>query len=236
MGVVSRGTAALVFALGLALAAGRGRAQEADLTSVHDLAVHAIVRIQNDSAFGSNVGAGWLLQQTPGARPVVLTVGHVVAGTRTVEIQFYQGSAASVVRGTGRVAYHSRRIDLAVVTLDADPPPSARALSLEPGDLLRGQRVVLGGHPHDLPFQTTEGVVTGVMPDETAASARCGDGRNCVIVDAASFGGSSGGPALDRAGRVVGMLWAGPGSDSGFAFLIHVRTIEAELASIAPSH
>jgi S1-C subfamily serine protease len=223
---------ALISAAALVVAAGTGRAQDADLTAVHDLAVHAIVRVENDSAFGSNVGTGWLLEQAPGVRPIVVTARHVVEGARAVEIQFYRGTATTAVIATGRVAYTSRRIDFAVVALDADPPPTSRALTLEPGDLVRGQRVVLGGHPHGLPFQTTEGVVTGVMPEETASGGRCGDGRNCVVVDASSFGGSSGGPALNRAGHVVGMLWAGPGSDSGFAFLIHVRTIQTELASI----
>ena len=46
-----------------------------------------------------------------------------------------------------------------------------------------------------LPFQTTEGVVTGHVSG--AGFKACGQGRNCVVVDAASLGG----PASHFCGR-----------------------------------
>jgi S1-C subfamily serine protease len=62
------------------------------------------------------------------------------------------------------------------------------------------------------------------------------------MIDAASMGGSSGGPALNRDGNVVGMLWGGPSllaafhisvDNPAFAFLIHARVLREELNNIA---
>ncbi len=136
----------------------------------------------------------------------------------TVAPKPYQGADTPPVQALARVLW---------VLFEADPPTTARALSIEPGDIVRGERVVLAGDPHALAFQTSEGVVTGALP-EVDLTARCGFARNCVVVDAASSG-SSGGPALNTAGRVVGMLWGGPPGVASFAYLIHARTLEQEL-------
>ncbi len=112
--------------------------------------------------------------------------------------------------------------------------------------MVRGQRIVLGGNPEALPFQTTEGVVTGEASGR--AFQPCGTGRNCIVIDASSLGGSSGGPAVNADGRIVGMLWGGPTTalhvwtlrgnvqvdraravSGSLAFLIHARTIAEEL-------
>ena len=143
-------------------------------------------------------------------------------------MSFYQGADTPPVQALARVLWVSPTVDLAIVLLEADPPTTARALSIEPGDIVRGERVVLAGDPHTLAFQTSEGVVTGALP-EVDLTARCGFARNCVVVDAASWAGSSGGPALNTAGRVVGMLWGGPPGVASFAYLIHARTLEQEL-------
>jgi S1-C subfamily serine protease len=179
---------------------------------------------------------------------MVITNGHVTRASTRVRVEYYRGASTAPSGAWAVVQWRSRTIDLAVVRLEEDPPTTARALSFETGDVVRGERIVLGGSPDDLPFQTTEGVVTGALP-ESPLAARCGDQRNCLVVDAASFAGSSGGPAINAAGHVVGMLWGGPVGEvstragalplwvqnPSFAFLIHVRTMERELRSYGES-
>lgn len=241
---VARSFACLIGALSTAaVPPSRAQVGASDLRALHQLAVHATVRLETRAAMGT----GWLLQQNV-PRPIVVTNAHVVGRVGTpIRVTHYLGSDGSTVDTDATVQWVSRDIDLALVRLDADTPPSARALTLEPGDVVRGQRVVLAGQPNDLPFQTSEGVVTGHVPD-ARFTGPCGRGRNCVVADAAAFAGSSGGPALNEDGRVVGMLWATDGGIGGvaavgragipiwvrnptFAFLIHVRTIEGELRS-----
>jgi S1-C subfamily serine protease len=233
--LVVLGVAALTSAI---LPRGRAQTTPTDLRAVHELAVYSTVRITTATALGS----GWLLSQD--GRPLVVTNRHVseTALRGNVEVTFYQGSSAAPASGRAHRFYESDAIDLAIFQLDEDPPASARALEMERGDVARGERIVLAGNPGELSFQTTEGVVTGALP-ATEWTSNCGRGRNCIVVDAASFAGSSGGPALNANGHVVGMLWGGPIStlmvagarvpafieNPAFAYLVHIRTIEDEL-------
>lgn len=229
---------ALVCVLGSVGPRTAAQARE-DLRAVHELAAFATVRIST----ATHSGSGWLLEQSDG-RPLVMTNRHISETARrgAIDLDFYQGSSAVAVTGTAHLFYQSETIDLAIFQLDADPPANARALTIERGDVARGERIVLAGNPGELRFQTTEGVVTGALPATTFTS-NCGAGRNCLVVDAASFAGSSGGPALNAGGHVVGMLWGGPLSElvvggvalpafiqnPAFAYLVHIRTIEDEL-------
>lgn len=224
-----------------------GTAQSADdLRALHEQAVYATVRIEATGGAGS----GWLLAQS--GRPLVVTNAHVarlVPSRGRARVYFYAGSEAAAVEVAASRMYLSDRIDLGILRLEADPPATARPVVLRTdATVTRGERVVLGGNPVDrgsirLPFQTTEGVVTGHVSGN--AYDQCGEGRNCVVVDAASFRGSSGGPALNVRGQLVGMLWGGPTQvaptattrdvgvavvqNPAFSYLIHVRTIADEL-------
>lgn len=215
------------------------------MRALHARVVHNLVQIR--TAHGA--GSGWLLQQS--GRPVVVTNKHVVRGVRRAEVLFYRGTenAPSVVRA--QVFGRSNNVDLAVLRLDADPPNSARPHRMNTTTTVyRGERIVLGGNPGtadgiQLPFQTTFGVVTGHVSGNRYE--QCGRGRNCVVVDAASLGGSSGGPAFNLRGELVGMLWGGPAQlgdvmttrgpvresaivqNPSFAYLIHTRTLADEL-------
>lgn len=174
---------------------------------------------------------------------MVVTNRHVVRQRGRVEVGFYQGSEGRTATVYANLVAASQQVDLSVLRLDADPPGTARALEIEEGDVVRGERVVLGGNPNEMRFQTSEGVVTGHVPDRRR---ECGPGRNCIAIDASSFVGSSGGPVLNREGRVVGMLWGGPGGRAGrtvrgvpvwlqnptFAFAIHCQVLREELPRI----
>ncbi|MBX7195179.1 MAG: serine protease [Sandaracinaceae bacterium] len=239
--------AAMLASVSSVLVLSPTHAQEgADLVALHETAVYGMAVVR----FRGGLGSGWLLAQDEGVRPVLVTNAHVAIRVgATLEAELYGGAGQAAPSVRCRVAYVSRGIDFAVAALLDDPPPSARPLRLEPGDVRRGERVILAGNPSPLTFQTTEGVVTGVTPDETRTDGMCGRSRNCLVVDAASFSGSSGGPAINRSGRVVGMLWGGPTAvvegagrrptgivaNASFAYLLHVRAIEAELAAIRAS-
>lgn len=214
-----------------------------DLRALHERVVYATVRVSR----GAMSGSGWLLAQS--GRPYVVTNAHVARAAGDCVVELYRGASEAPVQIPAQAIHTSRTADLGLLRLLGDPPTSARPVQLRTDTtVVRGQRVVLGGSPGAgngfvLPFQTTEGVVTGHVSG--AAYAQCGAGRNCVVVDAASFRGSSGGPAFNTAGQLVGMLWGGPAqlaptaSRSGrgvaliqnptFSYLIHARTIAAEL-------
>lgn len=218
-------------------------ASGADLRELHERVVYATVRVQARGGSGS----GWLLAQS--GRPLVITNAHVARAAARARVIFYRGSEESEVEVRAVAIHASRTTDLGILQLLDDPPSTARPVRLRTDTTVyRGQRVVLGGNPSGglgrvLPFQTTEGVVTGHVSGR--AYRQCGSGRNCVVVDAASFQGSSGGPAFNTRGQLVGMLWGGPAQlaptatsrgrgvalvqNPAFSYLIHSRTIASEL-------
>src|SRR4029453_3693945 len=70
-----------------------------------------------------------------------------------------------------------------------------------------GDQLLLVGSPYGLGGTVTTGIVSRVT-------------RQAVQTDAAANPGNSGGPAVDRKGRVVGVLVAGGGQNVNFAIPI----------------
>lgn len=240
-------TLSLVAALGAAVdhpAAAQG--SEGGGRALHQTVASALVRLRTRAGAGS----GWLLERR-GQRPLVVTSRHVLCPVRAplstcatvpVRVEAYRGATTEPQVIRGAIAWVSIEADIAAVELAADPPASARPLALETGDVARGDRVVIGGDSHDIAFQTVDGTVSGVMHPSSFA-AWCG--TPCMIADAPAFAGSTGGPVVNRAGRVVGMLWdprgaqVGDGavppwsSDPVFALVIHAGTLHREIEAHA---
>jgi S1-C subfamily serine protease len=86
---------------------------------------------------------------------VVITNRHVVQEIHRLDVTYADG-----VEATGLVVHRSRTLDVAVVApaQDVHVPP----LPVGHRPLVRGERVVLAGHPGGMRFITSEGVVAGV--------------------------------------------------------------------------
>ena len=200
-----------------------------ELRALHARAVHATVQIVTPSGSGT----GWLLVQE--GRAIVITHRQLAerVDQRGARVLFYAGPEHPPVEVRAHRGALSPRIDLGVLRLDADPPASAGAVRLSSDTAItRGQRLVLGANLSaagtTLPFQTVEGVVSGDVAGREVAA--CSGDRSCMVVDAAALAGAAGGPALDPAGQVAGMLWAGPRGT--LAYVIPARVITVELATL----
>jgi S1-C subfamily serine protease len=108
----------------------------------------------------------------------------------------------------GEVTAQDAKNDLAVIHLDARPA-GADPLWQKPkrGVPSVGDELLLAGSPFGLSGTVTTGVVSRVTP-------------KLVQTDAAANPGNSGGPAVDKQGRVVGVLVAGGGENINFAIRI----------------
>jgi S1-C subfamily serine protease len=132
----------------------------------------------------------------------VLTALHVVDGATALTLTFADGT-----QGSGTVTSSDPANDIAVVTADAVPqgiPPAALG---NPGSMRVGSDAYIVGNPFGLYASLSAGVVSGLdrafrNPDTNAVQ----DGL--IQVDAAVNPGNSGGPLLDSAGRVVGIVTA----------------------------
>ncbi|WP_369372425.1 S1C family serine protease [Promicromonospora sp. Populi] len=122
----------------------------------------------------------------------VVTNGHVVVGTESVELLLGDGS--SVV---GQVLGADERNDIAVIEADLGTTPAA-ALDTS-GALQIGQPVIAVGSPLGLTGSVTAGVVSAV---DRASENYPGP---MIQTDASINQGNSGGPLVDLRGQVVGI-------------------------------
>ncbi len=150
-----------------------------------------------EGAEASGEGTGVVVTDQGG----ILTALHVVDGASAIKLTFADGSTAS-----GRVTSRDEAQDIAVVI--ADPVPAVPpALLGSPGSLRIGSDAYIVGNPFGLYGSMSTGVVSGL--DRTFRDPDSQVVREGLIqVDAAVNPGNSGGPLLDRAGRVVGIVTA----------------------------
>ena len=150
----------------------------------------------------------------------VVTNLHVVRGCEHIVVTLADGTSWRA----RRVGVDERR-DLAVLRIDAEPDrlhpiPVGRSV-----DLRVGQTVFAIGHPFGLDATFTTGIVSG-LGRELVAPEGVSSLFEMIQTDATIHPGSSGGPLLDSAGRLVGINTAvAPHSGSGFGFAIPVDRI-----------
>jgi S1-C subfamily serine protease len=132
----------------------------------------------------------------------ILTALHVVEGADHIRLTFADGSTAE-----GRVTGSDEAQDIAVVTADPVPAAIPPAALGNPGSLRIGSDAYIVGNPFGLYGSMSSGVVSGL--DRTFRDPDADVVREGLIqVDAAVNPGNSGGPLLDRSGRVVGIVTA----------------------------
>lgn len=139
----------------------------------------------------------------------VVTNHHVVGDSSTAELQFRdeQWRTAEVVGSD----VHS---DLAALSVE-DLPDGVDGLSFADDEPTIGQEVLALGNPLGLDASISQGIVSGVdrsLPSPTGFSIPA-----AIQTDAPVNPGNSGGPLVDLAGDVVGVVFAGAGQTIGFA-------------------
>jgi S1-C subfamily serine protease len=164
----------------------------------------AVVTVPADPFFGNSflpqrqqersLGSGFVVDK-PGH---IVTNYHVIQGSKQVRVSFSNGtSMKATVQGTDPSS------DLAVLKIDA----SSRALTplaLGNSDAIQvGDPVVAIGNPFGLDRTVTAGIVSAIQRVITAPNGYTID--HVIQTDAAINHGNSGGPLLDRRGRVIGV-------------------------------
>jgi len=196
-------------------------------TSVEPSVVHIdVAQSSGDVMFrrGSS-GSGWVYDDAGH----IVTNAHVVRGARQISVQFHDGRVE-----IAEVVGADPLTDIAVLDVPVSGGlfPARRAA----GDRVeQGDRVYAFGSPFGFKFSMSEGIVSGL--GRTAGPNLGFTGfTNFIQTDAAVNPGNSGGPLVDRRGRVVGMNVAiatardtsdeGEGQSAGISFAIPLQTIE----------
>ena len=139
----------------------------------------------------------------------VMTNAHVVAGVSNPVVDVHSQSI------TGHVVYYNPAIDVAVIAVPTD---TLRPLRF--GSAQAGNGVAILGYPQNGPYNMQ---VARVRADQRLRSPDI-YGQGTVIRDVLSLRGlvrpgNSGGPVVDSAGHVVGVVFAASvtSSDTGYA-------------------
>lgn len=162
---------------------------------------------------------------------LLLTAAHVVEGAATVQAQLGTTVAPA------RVVAVDVANDSALVKL-LRPLPGTAALELQDHQVDKGASVGILGYPlRTYELRITQGIISGLdeSVDYGAVAA-----EHAYITDAAINGGNSGGPVVDRSGRVIGLVSGSRvsvnGSDaaadrvSGVGYVVPSRFLVSNLA------
>ena len=176
------------------------------LEEMVDAAMPAIVLVETTSGRGS---AFYVAHDT------LITNVHVVQQDQYVTLRRMNGSSV-----TARVQTRAPNFDIAILKV-AQASPSQPYLAMATSNALRpGQEVVvIGSALGTLQNSVSRGIVSGL---------RNAAGVTLIQSDAAANPGNSGGPMLDRNGRVVGILTMGYREREGLNFAVsidHARDI-----------
>ena len=192
---------------------------------IYDNASKAVVEIaaRGGSGFGGSQntaqGSGFVVDE----KGHIVTNQHVVAGASSISVSFWNGAELNAeVVGT------DPSTDLAVLRVDA-----SRAL-LEPlrfadsGAVEVGDPVLAFGSPFGLEGTVTSGIVSALHREMTAPNTYLI--TDTIQTDAAINHGNSGGPLLDRRGRVIGVnaqIESESGGSDGVGFAIPSNTVRS---------
>ncbi len=176
--------------LALALLTALAALSPARAGSVLEDAMARVFVVRSDDAGDRFLGSAFLW----GAGAVAVTNAHVTQGAETVRLLDQSGHSQ-----TARVIAQDAVRDVAV--LSVAPGPTGLLPGLQPGPIpALGDPVWALGAPLGLDFTLTRGMVSARARQVEAAVP-----LRLLQHDAAVNPGSSGGPLIDAAGRVVGM-------------------------------
>jgi S1-C subfamily serine protease len=143
----------------------------------------------------SRLGSGVIIN----AAGAVLTALHVVDGASQIQVAFADGTKTAA-----HITVSKAENDIAVLAVDQLPEVVVPAVMAGPPPV--GDAVYAVGNPLGLQHSLTAGVVSAT--DRSIETARGTTLDGLIQFDAAVNPGNSGGPLLNRAGQVVGIVTA----------------------------
>ena len=184
--------------------------------------------LEHDEYAGRAVGSGVVVVESG----IILTNLHVVAGASRITVEFAGGQ-----KSEAKIVSAQPENDLAVIQAAVLPDDLKPATLGSSTTLVEGDHVVAVGFPFGIGPSVSAGVVSGLRREyRSPAGERMLS--ELIQFDAAANPGSSGGPLVNAAGEVVGIVTAilSPGevgTFAGIAFAVPIQTA-AKAAGLPP--
>jgi S1-C subfamily serine protease len=187
----------------------------------------SVVRVQTQDEDKKNpqgdmqntgVGSGVVISE----EGVILTNLHVVQGAKRIQVTFADGTESEAL-----VIGVQPENDLAVIKAKRLPDDLQPATLGSSQNLQAGDEVVAVGFPFGIGPSVSAGVVSGL--NRSFGSEGKTMMRGLIQADAAANPGNSGGPLINMAGEVVGIVTAilNPTSARTFIGIVFAATIES---------
>lgn len=159
------------------------------------------LRIRNISCDGVGTGSGWAIDEH-----TLITNRHVLAGAAILELNAWDGTS---IEGDVARAQVGRLVDIGIASI-SQPLPAVGKTGPPPRP---GDEVTAVGYPLGGRLTLSRGRVVRYL-DGRALSPEIAYAGEVMELTTRVKHGNSGGPLLDRKGRVVGVIYAGePGVD-----------------------
>lgn len=183
----------------------------------------SVVRVNTKTTRGEGIGSGFVVRPN-----VVVTNYHVIDNAQSAEAVFPDGKRASIES----VLSFDQDLDIAVLRItgadDREPIP------LSEGAPRKGEAAIALGAPKGLSFTVTEGIVSAVRPGgELKEFAKKGFEGTWIQTSASVTNGNSGGPLINRNGRVIGMNTFIVVDSGNLAFALSAEDIKQHLNQVA---
>jgi S1-C subfamily serine protease/regulator of sirC expression with transglutaminase-like and TPR domain len=212
--------ACLMLATEHAIAADGKPTEENGGKSVADIAAEvkpSLVKVIQVGRQGvGGLGSGFVMSDDG----LIATNRHVIGDARRIKVETSDGKVEEVTE----IFASDARLDLAILRIarkDLRPLPLGDSEKLRQGD-----RIVAMGNPQGLAFSVVEGVISEPQRDV--------DGVKMIQVAVPIEPGNSGGPLLDRQGRVLGLLTLKSARTDNLGFAMPVNELKKLIAKPNP--
>lgn len=196
-----------------------------DATRVYQIIQPSIVFIETkstgeDGRNGGGLGTGIIINDSAN----IVTSLHVVDGADEIRVTFYDGTESEAV-----ILLQTPEQDLAVLGAFSPPSLIVPAVIGNPGAMRVGDDVFVVGNPYGLYSSMSAGVISGFGRTFKPVGADI-TLEGLIQFDAAANPGNSGGPLLDRNGRVIGVVTGlvNPGGGNffvGIGFAVPINNV-----------
>lgn len=157
----------------------------------------SVVRINVVTSAGASTGSGYVVS-TDGT---VVTNYHVITDASRATVEFADGTTGKVVGFRHLVP----KSDIAIIKIDT-PADKLRPVPLSDALPQKGETVATFGAPIGLSFTTSEGIISAIRKEKDLEADMGLDLKGTWLQTTAPISpGNSGGPLVDKYGKVVGM-------------------------------
>jgi len=182
-----------------------------DFSGIIEDAIKAVVTIKTDLSQGT----GFIIDP----EGYVITNYHVMQNAKSAAVYTYEGGTHPV-----RLIGKNEEMDIALLKIEGN----FEELQLDNSDDIQvGEKVIAIGNPLGLQFSVSEGIVSAIhRPGPNNINAY-------IQTDAALNPGNSGGPLINKQGKVIGINNFKIGSGESLGFALESNYIEAVVNEIS---